>query len=79
MPDPKRPFKKYSLGNVQLAVWENHHEESTYYRFKVSRFYKEDEDWKNTDSLNGNDLAALGILAQRAANDLVVKERTKES
>ena len=70
------PVKKFSLGGVQVAIWENESKEGT--RFStvtLSRAYKDKKDeWKNTGSLRTSDLPKAALGLQKAYEHLTLKE-----
>jgi hypothetical protein len=84
------PAIKFTDGCLQVVVWRNtSHSGSTYYTANPMRSYKQgDETWKQTDSLNADDLLAMAellreayawIKLQKRADAKAAKQRDKVS
>lgn len=58
-----KPVKKLRVGNVTAAIWKN---DDTFYSVTLQKSYKQDDEWKNTDSLNHGDLLNAAKALQRA-------------
>ena len=78
MAEKNKPIKRFTAGNVEVAVWENKHEDRTFYTAKISRFFKKEgeDQWQSTDFLNGSDLADAALLLQQIHRELVIKDRS---
>ncbi len=70
------PVKKFSVGGVQVAIWENEGKEgSKYYSVSFDRRYKDKNDeWKSTSSLKANDLPKAILALQKAYEFVSLKE-----
>ncbi len=70
------PTKKFSVGAVQVAVWENQGKEgNSYYTVSFERRYKDKNDeWKSTSSLKANDLPKAILALQKTYEFLSLKE-----
>ncbi len=70
------PVKKFSVGGVQVAIWENEGKEgSSYYTVSFDRRYKDKNDeWKSTTSLKANDLPKAILALQKAYEYLALRE-----
>ena len=70
------PTKKFSVGAVQVAVWENEGKEGkSYYSVSFERRYKDKNDeWKSTSSLKANDLPKAILALQKAYEFVSLKE-----
>ena len=67
------PATKFRDGTLQVTVWRNTGDKGTYYSVNPSRSYRQGDDaWKETDSLNADDLLAMGVLAAAARSGLAV-------
>ena len=61
------PVKKFRIGNVTVNVWENEGPEHKFYTVDIQRRYKNDDDeWRNTTSLNHGDVLNVAHLLTRA-------------
>jgi hypothetical protein len=63
-----KPAHKLRDGNLQVVIWRNTSTEGkTYYTANPQRSYRQGDDtWKETDSLNGDDLLAMAELLREA-------------
>jgi hypothetical protein len=61
------PAHKIRRGALQLTIWRNKTDKGTFYSVKPSRGYKVGDDaWKETDSLNSEDLLPMAKLLDLA-------------
>ena len=70
------PIKKFSVGGVQLAVWQNEGKEGNqFYTVSLDRRYKDkDDEWKSSNSYKKNDLPKAILALQKAYEFLALKE-----
>jgi hypothetical protein len=62
-----QPAHKIRSGVLQVTIWRNHSEKGTWYSVVPTRSYKQGEDtWKETDSLNFDDLLPMAKLFDQA-------------
>jgi hypothetical protein len=62
-----KPTHKIRNGVLQVTIWRNHGEKGNWYSVIPSRSYKQGDDiWKETDSLNGDDLLPMAKLLDLA-------------
>jgi hypothetical protein len=61
-----QPAHKIRSGVLQVTIWRNHSEKGTWYSAIPSRGYKQDDSWKETDSLGSDDLLAMAKLLDLA-------------
>ena len=63
-----QPAHKIRDGVLQVTIWRNtSHGGQTYYTINPTRSYKQgDETWKESDSLNADDLLAMAELLREA-------------
>ena len=62
-----QPAHKIRIGTLQVTIWRNHGERGNWYSVIPSRGYKQGDDaWKETDSLNGDDLLPMAKLLDLA-------------
>jgi hypothetical protein len=58
-----KPAHKIRSGVLAVVIWRNSGEKGTYYTVNPTRSYKSgDETWKETDSLNFDDLLTMAKL-----------------
>jgi hypothetical protein len=58
-----KPAHKIRCGVLAVVIWRNSGEKGTYYTVNPTRSYKSgDETWKETDSLNFDDLLTMAKL-----------------
>ena len=58
-----KPANKIRLGGLQVTIWRNSGEKGSWYSVTTSRSYKQGDDtWKETDSLNFDDLLTMAKL-----------------
>ena len=69
---PAKPTAKLRDGVLSVAVWANKSEDGKlFYSTTFARSYKDGEDWKETTSLNADDLLKVSRLLQRAYDKIV--------
>lgn len=70
------PIKKFSVGGVQVAIWENEGKEGVQFNsVSFDRRYKDKEgNWQSTNSLKMNDLPKAILALQKAYEYLALKE-----
>ena len=62
-----QPAHKIRDGVLQVTIWRNQGERGAYYSVNPTRSYRQgDETWKETDSLNADDLLAMAELLREA-------------
>jgi len=62
-----KPAHKIRLGVLQVTIWRNTGDKGSWYSVIPSRGYKQGEDtWKETDSLNSDDLLPMAKLLDLA-------------
>lgn len=71
-----QPIKKFHVGAVQAAVWENTSKEgNAFSTVSLARSYKDAKgDWQHTNSLNANDLPKAILALQKAYEYIALKE-----
>jgi hypothetical protein len=57
-----QPAHKLRIGALQVTIWRNHGERGNWYSVIPSRSYKQEDAWKETDSLGFDDLLAMAKL-----------------
>jgi hypothetical protein len=60
------PAHKLRNGVLQVTIWRNHGEKGNWYSVNLSRSYKVDEGWRETDALGQDDLLSAAKLLDMA-------------
>jgi len=73
MSDKKEPAAKFRDRGLTVTVWENDTEDGkTYYSANLTKSYKDSSDnWKETTSLNADDMLRAANLLQQAYNKIL--------
>jgi hypothetical protein len=61
-----KPAHKIRNGVLQVTIWRNHGEKGNWYSVNLSRSYKVDEGWRETDALGQDDLLPAAKLLDMA-------------
>lgn len=70
-----KPIVKYSIGTINVAVWENKKNEGgTFNTVTINRRYKDKEEWKNSNSLRLNDIPKAIMALNKAYETLSLKQ-----
>ena len=64
MANPK-PISEVRIGRVKATIWPNGTEGRTRYNVTFSRLYKDNDQWKSTQSFGRNDLLLLAKVANQ--------------
>ena len=63
----QQPAHKISDGALRVTIWRNTSDKGSYYTLTPSRGYKTGDDvWKETDSLNTDDILPMAELLREA-------------
>lgn len=68
------PAHKERIGNITAVIWRNSGER-TWYSVQLSRGYKVDDGWRNTDSLGGDDIQTARKVLDMAHNWILIQEK----
>ncbi len=64
------PEKKFSCGSISASIWANTKvvtgETVKFYSVTINKAYKEDDEWKHTNSFNIEDLPKVALVANEA-------------
>jgi hypothetical protein len=66
MPDKAKPAHKIRSGALTVTIWKNDNEKGSWYSVTPSRSYKQNEEWKESDSFAFDDLMTLAKLLDLA-------------
>jgi hypothetical protein len=61
-----QPAHKIRISNLTAVVWRNSGENGNWYSAQISRSYKVDDGWRETDSLGYDDLLSAAKLLDLA-------------
>jgi hypothetical protein len=61
-----QPAHKIRTGTLQVTIWRNTGDKGTWYSAQLTRGYKVDEGWRETDNLGFDDLLAAAKLLDLA-------------
>lgn len=62
MPKANQPAAKFRIGYVTATVWQN----DNFFNVKLSKSYKDGDEWKDTDQLGHGDLLNAVKCLERA-------------
>jgi hypothetical protein len=60
------PAHKIRIGALQATIWRNLGESGNWYSVKLTRGYKVDDGWRETDNLGSDDLLPAAKLLDQA-------------
>lgn len=60
------PAHKIRIGTLQATIWRNPGDKGNWYSVKLTRGYKADDGWRETDSLGHDDLLPAAKLLDMA-------------
>jgi len=60
-----KPVHEVRLGFIKAAVWRNETESGVRYNVTFSRLYKDNDQWKSTESFGRDDLLLLAKVADQ--------------
>ena len=70
-----QPAQKMRIGVLQVTVWRNFGDNGTWYSVIPTRGYKKGDEWKETDSLNADDLLPTAKLLDQAHSWIVEQQQ----
>jgi hypothetical protein len=62
----KKPAHEVRLGAIKAAIWENSVGDIVRHNVTFSRIYKDEAEWKTSDSFGRDDLLVLAKVADQA-------------
>jgi hypothetical protein len=60
------PVHEIRLGAIKATIWENETSVGTRHNVTVARLYKEDDEWKQSESFGRDDLLVLAKIVDLA-------------
>lgn len=71
----KKPVKTYQAGKIKAAIWESKDEEGRlHYSVTFTKSYKQDGQWKESNSFFPDELPRLVLVSNQAFQFIVLKE-----
>lgn len=61
-----RPVHEVRLGSIKAAIWENQTEKGVRHNVTLRRLYRQDGQWKDSDSFGRDDLLLLAKIIDQA-------------
>ena len=61
-----RPAQELRLGRIKATIWANHSDKGTWFNVRVTRLYKDGEEWKESDSFSRDDLPLVKEVVHQA-------------
>ena len=62
----QKPAHEIRLGAIKATIWENQTSAGTRHNVTVSRLFKDDEGWKQTESFGRDDLLLVAKVIDQA-------------
>ncbi len=79
IPTKSPPEHKIRAGNIEVAIWRNTVPEGkSYYTYTLTKSFKKDDEWRNTQTLSKNDLPKAILALQKAFEYSTLKKNAKE-
>ncbi len=76
-----KPVHEVRLGNIKAAIWENETSNGARHNVTFQRLYRQDAEWRTSDSFGRDDLlllAKVADLAHTCIHELAQKHEDKE-
>ncbi len=61
-----KPVEELRLGTIKAAIWQNESKNGTRYSVRITRLYKDGEEWKTSDSFGRDELPLVAKVADLA-------------
>lgn len=79
LPMPKdKPAHEVRLGAIKAAIWKNDTEKGVRYNTTFTRLYRDEEEWKHTDSFGRDDLLVLAKVADQVHSWIHAQAQVQE-
>ena len=75
----KRPVHEIRLGRIRAAIWENQTQNGSLYKATLSRLYKDEDQWKDSDSYGRDDLLLVAKVADLAHSWIFSRQQEEAS
>jgi hypothetical protein len=74
-----KPAHSIRYGKVRISIWARATDQGTFYSTKLSRSYRDGEEWKNTDYLDRDTLLVAAKLCSEAHSWICEQLQAAES
>ena len=78
----QKPEKRFHCGPISASIWANtktvNGETVKFYSVTINKAYKEDEDWKHTNSFSIEDLPKVALIANEAYKYIRLKSTNSD-
>ena len=64
--ETNKPIKEIRLGAIKAAIWKSNKEGRVNHSVKITRIYKQDDNWKDSNYFSKTDLALVTKVADLA-------------
>ena len=64
--ETKKPVHEVRLGAIKAAIWANDTQNGVRHNVTLQRLYKDDDEWRSTDSFGRDDLLLVAKVANMA-------------
>ncbi|MCB9610223.1 MAG: hypothetical protein H6716_26785 [Polyangiaceae bacterium] len=64
--ETKKPVHEIRLGSIKAAIWANDTQNGVRHNVTLQRLYKDEEEWKSSDSFGRDDLLLVAKVANMA-------------
>ena len=72
-----KPEKKFNCGSISASIWANtktvNGETVDFHSVTINKAYKEDDEWKHTNSLDTEDLPKVALVANEVYKYIKLK------
>jgi len=64
--ETKKPVHEIRLGSIKAAIWANDTQNGVRHNVTLQRLYKDEDEWKSSDSFGRDDLLLVAKVANMA-------------
>ena len=61
-----KPVEELRMGTIKDAIWQNKSKNGTRYSVRITRLYKDEDEWKTSDSFGRDELPLVAKVADLA-------------
>jgi len=72
----KKPVHEVRMGRIRAAIWENETQNGTRHNVTFSRLYRDEDQWKDSQSFGRDDLPLLAKVADRVHDWIYEQAKT---
>lgn len=73
-----KPVEELRLGTIKAAIWQNESKNGHRYNVRISRLYKDGDEWKSSDSFGRDELPVVAKIADMAHTWIFAKSQRTE-